>query len=175
MFDKLIDFLIEFLDDAKFWFFVREWEKCVLLRAGRFHKEYPAGLYFKIPFLDEPNLELITLTTNSLPPQSLTTKDHKQIIIRAAISYYTEDPTKKMLEIYDSSDVVSDLTQGVIKKIVVDTDYTNLILPEVERTLTVKVRDTLRKYGIYTDRVTITDLTLSKSFRIFNDTIESVV
>lgn len=175
MFDKLIDFLIEFLDDAKFWFFVREWEKCVLLRRGRFKAEYSAGLYFKIPFFDEVNLELITLTTTSLPPQSLTTKDQKQIIIRAAISYQTEDPTKKMLSIYDATDVVSDLTQGIIKKIVVDTDYTSLILPEIERSLTLKVRDTLRKYGIYTDRVTITDLTLSKSFRLFNDTIESVV
>lgn len=91
MFDKLIDFLIEMIDKLMPVFVINQFDAGVLLRRGIYVKTLSGGIYFKIPFLDEVCSHSIVPTTEALPPQSLTTKDGKSIVVSGVIKYEVSD------------------------------------------------------------------------------------
>jgi regulator of protease activity HflC (stomatin/prohibitin superfamily) len=66
-----------------------------------------------------------------------------------------------------ANDVLIDTTQGMIRDVVELTTWDDLV--DVNETITNKVKDYVTKWGIEVEAVTITDLGIVKSFRIFGD------
>ena len=78
MFDKLIDVIINFIEDIIPFVFIKEYDRAIRFRTGRFHKTCGPGLVWKIPFFDKVETTTIVTTTISIPTQSVTTSDEKQ-------------------------------------------------------------------------------------------------
>lgn len=169
MFDKLIDFLIEFLDKSLPFFVINQYDEGVLLRRGLFVKQVTGGIYFKIPFLDEVISQTVVMTTMQLPAQSLYTKDKKHIVVKAIIKYSVEDVKTLLLESFDAVDAISDTTQGIIKDEIMDLNLSE-ITKDTDKTITAKAKKEARRWGIKIDRVTFTNLGEIKSIRLFNET-----
>jgi regulator of protease activity HflC (stomatin/prohibitin superfamily) len=66
-----------------------------------------------------------------------------------------------------ANDVLIDTTQGMIRDVVELTTWDDLV--DVNETITNKVKEYVVRWGIEVEAVTITDLGLVKSFRIFGD------
>jgi hypothetical protein len=66
-----------------------------------------------------------------------------------------------------ANDVLIDTTQGIIRDVVEMTNWPDLV--DVNTQITNEVREYVKKWGIEVEAVTITDLGLVKSFRIFGD------
>jgi regulator of protease activity HflC (stomatin/prohibitin superfamily) len=66
-----------------------------------------------------------------------------------------------------ANDVLIDTTQGIIRDVVEMTKWDNLI--DVNTQITNEVKEYVVRWGIEVEAVTITDLGLVKSFRIFGD------
>jgi hypothetical protein len=66
-----------------------------------------------------------------------------------------------------ANDVLIDTTQGMIRDVVELTKWDDLV--DVNETITNKVKEYVIRWGIEVEAVTITDLGLVKSFRIFGD------
>jgi regulator of protease activity HflC (stomatin/prohibitin superfamily) len=66
-----------------------------------------------------------------------------------------------------ANDVLIDTTQGMIRDVVELTTWDDLV--DVNETITNKVKEYVIRWGIEVEAVTITDLGLVKSFRIFGD------
>jgi regulator of protease activity HflC (stomatin/prohibitin superfamily) len=66
-----------------------------------------------------------------------------------------------------ANDVLIDTTQGIIRDVVEMTQWKNLV--DVNTQITNEVKEYVVRWGIEVEAVTITDLGLVKSFRIFND------
>jgi regulator of protease activity HflC (stomatin/prohibitin superfamily) len=66
-----------------------------------------------------------------------------------------------------ANDVLIDTTQGMIRDVVELTTWDDLV--DVNETITDKVKEYVVKWGIEVEAVTITDLGIVKSFRIFGD------
>lgn len=171
MFDKLIELLSNWIEQLLPIFIIRDYEKAVLLRWGKYKRTVNPGVYFKIPFFDEVLSHHVVVTTLSLPPQSLYTKDRQNVVVKGLVKYRIADVKTFLLEVYDAQDAISDMTQSIIKNIIMDKSLVECTDSEIDNTLTKKSRVEARKWGVEIQQVTLTDLAPIRSFRLINDTI----
>jgi regulator of protease activity HflC (stomatin/prohibitin superfamily) len=167
MFDKLVDLLVRFSMDILPFVIVEQWNGAVQLRFGKFIKVLYPGIHFKIPFFDSIiECPVITQSVN-LPSQTLTTLDDESIVLKSIIRYRVSNIQTYLLGVMHANDVLIDTTQGMIRDVVELTTWDDLV--DVNETITNKVKEYVVRWGIEVEAVTITDLGIVKSFRIFGD------
>ncbi len=167
MFDKLVALIERFGYQLMPFFIIEEWNAGVHLRYGKYLNTLNSGIHFKIPFFDSiMETPVITQSVN-LPSQTLTTLDEQSIVLKSIIRYRVNDVGTYLLGVMHANDVLIDTTQGMIRDVVEITTWEDLV--DVNETITNKVKDYVVKWGIEVEAVTITDLGLVKSFRIFGD------
>ena len=167
MFDKLVDLLVRFSMDILPFVIVEQWNGAVQLRCGKFIKVLYPGIHFKIPFFDSIiECPVITQSVN-LPSQTLTTLDDESIVLKSIIRYRVSNIQTYLLGVMHANDVLIDTTQGMIRDVVELTIWDDLL--DVNETITNKVKEYVVRWGIEVEAVTITDLGIVKSFRIFGD------
>ncbi len=167
MLDKLVDLLVRFSMDILPFVIVEQWNGAVQLRFGKFIKVLYPGIHFKIPFFDSIiECPVITQSVN-LPSQTLTTLDDESIVLKSIIRYRVSNIQTYLLGVMHANDVLIDTTQGMIRDVVELTTWDDLV--DVNETITNKVKEYVVKWGIEVEAVTITDLGIVKSFRIFGD------
>jgi len=167
MFDKLIDFLMQFMEDIVPFKVINEWEKGVFLRFGKCIKVVDSGLKFKIPFVDKIWVTPVITQTIHLQPQTLTTLDEKNIVLKSILRYHIHDVNKFLLNVMNASDVLVDTTQGIIRDTVEGYNWEDLY--EVNNYLKNQVMCIVEDWGITIEMVTITDLGIIQTFRIMSD------
>ena len=167
MFDKLVQLIERFGYQLMPYVIIEEWNAGVHLRFGKWIKTLYGGIHFKIPFFDSIiECPVITQSVN-LPSQTLTTLDEQSIVLKAIIRYKVNNVRTYLLGVMHANDVLIDTTQGIIRDVVEMTKWDNLI--DVNTQITNEVKEYVVKWGIEVEAVTITDLGLVKSFRIFGD------
>lgn len=171
MIDKLIELLSTWWSYLMPAVIIPTYEEAVLLRNGKFLKILKPGFHVKLPIFDEVISQHVVVTTISLPAQSLYTKDKQNIVCKSVIKYKISDVKVFLLEVFDAQDAISDMTQSIIKNIIVSTPLEECIDPEIDNLLTKKVRVEARKWGVDIQQVTLTDIAPIKSFRIINDNV----
>jgi len=167
MLDRLVDLLVRFGMDALPFVIIEQWNGAVQLRCGKFIKVLSPGIHFKIPFFDNViETPVITQSVN-LPSQTLTTLDEQSIVLKSIIRYKVSNVRTYLLGVMHANDVLIDTTQGMIRDVVELTTWEDLV--DVNETITDKVKEYVVRWGIEVEAVTITDLGIVKSFRIFGD------
>ena len=150
---------------------IPDYEQAVLLRNGKFKKVLQPGFHVKLPIFDEVVSQHVVVTTLSLSAQSLYTKDRQNIVVKGVIKYKISDVKVFLLEVFDAQDALSDITQSIIKNIVISLPLEQCIDPEIDNILTKKVRVEAKKWGVDIQQVTLTDIAPIRSFRIINDSV----
>ena len=167
MLDKLVDLLVRFGRDMLPFVIIEQWNAAVQLRYGKWIKNLSGGIHFKIPFFDSViECPVITQSVN-LPSQTLTTLDEESIVLKAIIRYRVSNIQTYLLSVMHANDVLIDTTQGIIRDVVEMTTWPGLV--DVNSQITNEVKEYVVRWGIEIEAVTITDLGLVKSFRIFGD------
>jgi len=169
MFDKLIEIITHWWLQLTPVIIIRDYEGAVLLRFGKFHSVLEPGLHVKIPLFDEVIDQHVVVTTLSLDAQSLYTKDKQNIVVKGVIKYKISDVKTFLLEVYDAQDALSDMSQSIIKNVIMSMTMEECTDQELDNTLTKKVRVEARKWGVEVQQVTLTDLATIRSFRFIND------
>ena len=93
--------------------------------------------------------------------------DEPSIVLKSIIRYRVSNVRTHLLNVMHATDVLIDTTQGMIRDIVEVTTWEDLV--DVNHQITDEVKDFVVKWGIEVEAVTITDLGIVKSFRIFGD------
>jgi regulator of protease activity HflC (stomatin/prohibitin superfamily) len=167
MFDKLVQLIERFGYQLMPFVIIEEWNSGVHLRYGRYINTLNSGVHFKIPFFDNIiECPVITQSVN-LPSQTLTTLDDESIVLKAIIRYKVSNVRIYLLGVMHANDVLIDTTQGMIRDVVELTTWEDLV--DVNSKITQEVKEYVVRWGIEVEAVTITDLGLVKSFRIFGD------
>jgi regulator of protease activity HflC (stomatin/prohibitin superfamily) len=169
MFDKLIEIISHWWLQIIPFIIVREYEAAVLLRFGTFKAVLKPGIHFKLPFFDEVIDQHVVVTTLSLDAQSLYTKDRQNIVVKGVVKYRIVDVKIFLLEVYDAQDALSDMSQSIIKNVIMSLTMEECTDSELDNTLTKKVRVEARKWGVDVQQVTLTDLAPIRSYRLIND------
>ena len=170
MFDKLIEIITHWWLQLTPLIIIRDYEEAVLLRFGKFKSVLKPGMHLKIPLFDEVIEQHVVTTTLSLDAQSLYTKDKQNIVVKGLIKYRIADVKIFLLEVFDAQDALSDMSQSIIKNIIMSMTMDECTDSELDNTLTKKVRVEARKWGVEVQQVTLTDLAPIRSFRLINDT-----
>jgi membrane protease subunit HflK len=166
MFERIFDFIAGFWNVLRPWVVVNDFEGGVILRFGRFKRELQPGIHWKVPMADLPVITSTVITTMALRPQTLTTRDDLTVVISAIVKYQISDVRAYLLDIWDSADVLNDVTLGAIKKIVASVDYPDLQSHGIEQDVLSIVQDEAEKFGVQVHNVTFSDMGKVKSIRL---------
>jgi len=171
MFDRLIDVITEWWAYLMPAIIIPNYEEAVLLRNGKFIKVLGPGFHVKLPIFDEVISHHVVVTTLSLSSQSLYTQDKQNIVVKGVIKYKIADVKIFLLEVFDAQDALADMTQSIIKNIIITTPLEQCLDLELDNLLTKKVRVEARKWGVEIQQVTLTDIAPIRSYRIINDSV----
>ena len=169
MFEKLIDIIISFIDNIVPFVIIKEYNRGVRFRFGKFKSVLEPGIAFKIPFFDDIEVVTVVTTTLSIPVQSITTLDKKQIVTKAVVRYNISDIKSFMLTIYDTVDAISDTTQAIIKKQLAAKNLEDCVDNNIDVLITKNVAKEVIKWGVAIEKVTLTDIGEISSIRLFNE------
>jgi len=168
MLDKLIDILVNIWGAIVPYVIILEYQEGVLLRFGKYKKVIKKGFHWKIPVIDETVIEHIAITTTTLPPQSLTTLDNETIVVKGIIKYRITDIHKYAILVWDAKDALVDTTCGLIRDTVNEKNWEEIRLGKIDGLISRRVKTAAEEYGIEVLWVTLTDISIMKSFRIFS-------
>lgn len=168
MFDKLLDFIVSIWDKLIFFSIVKQYQQGAWLRFGKLRKIVDPGIHFKIPFFDEIDCYHVLTTAMTLEAQSLTTKDDKEIVVKAVLKYKTVDLSKFFTHVYDAVDAISDVSMGIIRQVIAKKTWEECRDESLDNEITKKVRIEARKWGLEVENVTLSDLSKMRSIRLLS-------
>jgi regulator of protease activity HflC (stomatin/prohibitin superfamily) len=166
MFERIFDFIASSWNLLRPLLVVADFEGGVILRFGRFHRVIGPGLHGKLPLVDIAIITSTVTTTMSLRPQTLTTKDDLTIVVSAIVKYQICDVRAYLLDIWDSADVLGDLTLGAIREMIASIDYADLRGRLVEEEVLMTIKDDAMRYGVDIHKITFSDLGKVRSLRL---------
>ena len=167
MFDKLIAIIQQFGHAMSPVFVVDMWEKALVLRLGKFEDIKDPGLHWKIPFVDSVWHQTVVTQSIHLHPQSITSLDYRNIVVRAIVRYDIKDCFLFLTKLAHPTDVLVDTTGAMIREIIEERNWEDLVDIEVE--LTEKIGKKVSEWGINIEKVTLTDLAEINSVRVISD------
>lgn len=134
----LIIFFISFVALARSVRIVRQFEKGLIIRLGKYHSTTDSGLIFLVPFVDQLILVDMREQVMNVEPQQVITKDNVSVIVDAVIYYKVVDPVKAEFEIEDFDYAATTLAQTNLRNLIGD--------KQLDETLTARdsINDNLR-------------------------------
>jgi len=99
---------------------VRQYEKGLVMRLGKFHAMTPSGLAFIVPFIDDLIRVDMREQVISVPPQKLITKDNVTVEVDAVVYYKVVDPVKSQFEVQDFGYACTTLAQTNLRNLIGD-------------------------------------------------------
>jgi len=99
---------------------VRQYEKGIVLRFGKFHALADSGLTFIMPFTDSIVRVDMREQVITVPPQKLITKDNVTVEVDAVVYYKVIDPVKSQYEVQDFGYACTTLAQTNLRNLIGD-------------------------------------------------------
>lgn len=155
--NQFLEWLSRLFGSWKFWVVIPPWDIGVRIRLGKIAHGLPAGLHFRVPFIDDitlVNTRLRIVTTN---PMTLPgTSQNKTKVITAVIGYYIEDPVGALLAFSDPGSAIVALAQAKLTKSL----STETTLPELQQEF--------KASGIKIDYIYLTENVEVRTIRLIN-------
>ena len=169
MLEWLAELIEQVWEDLKLWEIVYEYDDGIILRFGKFSRRTHTGINWKWPFIEDILTETAVTTTMPLRAQSLTTNDGKAVVISSIVKYQIKDVKPYKLDIWDSADVLRDVTMGAIKDVISVTPLDRLLEQAVEKQVLDQVRKEVNPYGFKIQDITFVDCAMVKSLRLISN------
>lgn len=106
---------------------LKEYERGVVFRLGRFIKVKGPGLIILIPFIDK--MEKVSLRTVAMdvPPQDIITKDNVTTKVNAVVYFRVMDPQRAVIEVEDFLYATSQLAQTTLRSILGESELDEIL------------------------------------------------
>lgn len=163
MLNRLVDVLLEFLELFYFVEIVDEYQRGVVLRFGRHHRDIEPGACFYWPFrIERPMVISVVPDITRLPTQSFTLRDGVTVAVTPAITYRVHNVKTALLEVEDAETALLDATSGEIRRLLADHDWCDLLDPEacaeIENQILKGIRREAFRWGFEVTRASFPDL-----------------
>jgi regulator of protease activity HflC (stomatin/prohibitin superfamily) len=106
---------------------VKEYERGVVLRLGRYKGLKMPGLRFIIPFVDRIQKIDQRTVTMDVPSQDVITKDNVSVKVNAVVYFRVMDPEKALLQVEDYYYATSQLAQTTLRSVCGEADLDGLL------------------------------------------------
>lgn len=166
MWEHLASFIANSWEAIAPFIIVKQYEKGIILRVGKFNRKLSPGLHFKLPIVEALLTVESVQTTMLIQPQTLTTKDGVTIMTSGALQYEITDAKIFLLDVYEARDAVRDTVLMEVKKTIQSTTWDELGYPIIDNKLTLKIRRRLKDYGVHVKRFGFIDIGRIKTLRL---------
>jgi uncharacterized membrane protein YheB (UPF0754 family) len=92
----------------------------------------------------------------------------KPIDLMLTLKYVVEDTASLLLEVNNAKDALSDMTNRLSLREIVETDWLDCNVQEIESRIKRKCKSEAKKWGISVYELTLTDLGLMRSILLMN-------
>ncbi|MEN3043588.1 MAG: slipin family protein [Candidatus Hydrothermales bacterium] len=96
---------------------LREYERGVIFRLGKFHSVKGPGLIILIPVIDKMVKVSLRTITMDVPPQDVITKDNVSVKVNAVVYFRVVEPSKAIIEVEDFLYATSQLAQTTLRSV----------------------------------------------------------
>src|SRR5215469_15545232 len=136
---------------------VRQYEKGLITRLGKFHGMAPSGLTFIVPFIDDIVRVDMREQVITVPPQKLITKDNVTVEVDAVVYYKVVDPVKSQFEVQDFGYACTTLAQTNLRNLIGDRtlDETLVARDMINNNLRHVLDDATNSWGVKVTRVEV--------------------
>jgi regulator of protease activity HflC (stomatin/prohibitin superfamily) len=146
---------------------VREYERVVIFRLGRFSGVKGPGIFLIIPFIDRVILLDLRVFTIDVAKQVVITKDNVSVEVDAVIYYRVVDPSRAIIQVENYKMATSLLAQTTLRDVLGQIELDDLLSKRDE--LNKKLQEILDHHtdpwGIKVTAVTLRDVSLPESMR----------
>lgn len=146
---------------------VREYERVVIFRLGRFSGVKGPGIFLIIPIIDRVILLDLRVFTIDVAKQVVITKDNVSVEVDAVIYYRVVDPSRAVIQVENYKLATSLLAQTTLRDVLGQIELDDLLSKRDE--LNKKLQEILDKHtdpwGIKVTAVTLRDVSLPESMR----------
>jgi regulator of protease activity HflC (stomatin/prohibitin superfamily) len=146
---------------------VREYERVVIFRLGRFSGVKGPGIFFIIPIIDRVMLLDLRVFTIDVAKQVVITKDNVSVEVDAVIYYRVVDPAKAIIQVENYRVATSLLSQTTLRDVLGQIELDDLLSKrdELNKTLQEILDKHTDPWGIKVTAVTLRDVSLPESMR----------
>jgi regulator of protease activity HflC (stomatin/prohibitin superfamily) len=141
---------------------VREYERVVIFRLGRFSGVKGPGIFFIIPIVDRVSLIDLRVVTIDVAKQVVITRDNVTVDVDAVIYYRVIDPGRAIIQVENYRMATSLLAQTTLRDVLGQIDLDDLLSKREE--LNKKLQEILDQHtdpwGIKVTAVTLRDVSL---------------
>jgi len=146
---------------------LKEYERGVVLRLGRFHMTKGPGLRLIIPWIDRMTKMPIRIVTMDVPSQEVITRDNVSVKVNAVAYFRIMDAEKAFLEVEEYLQATSQIAQTTLRSVLGQAELDQL-LSEREQ-LSVEVQTIVDKltdpWGVKVTMMEIKDVELTEELK----------
>jgi regulator of protease activity HflC (stomatin/prohibitin superfamily) len=146
---------------------VREYERVVIFRLGRFSGVKGPGIFLIIPIIDRVMQLDLRVFTIDVAKQVVITKDNVSVEVDAVIYYRVVDPSRAIIQVENYKMATSLLAQTTLRDVLGQIELDDLLSKRDE--LNKKLQEILDQHtdpwGIKVTAVTLRDVSLPESMR----------
>ncbi len=146
---------------------VREYERVVIFRLGRFSGVKGPGIFLIIPIIDRVILIDLRVFTIDVAKQVVITRDNVSVEVDAVIYYRVVDPSRAIIQVENYKMATSLLAQTTLRDVLGQIELDDLLSKRDE--LNKKLQEILDRHtdpwGIKVTAVTLRDVSLPESMR----------
>ena len=96
---------------------LREWERGVILRLGKFQAVRGPGLIFVIPFIERMHKVNTRVITVDVPPQDIITKDNVTLKVNAVVFFHIFGPKETIINVEDWYSATFQKSQTILRNV----------------------------------------------------------
>jgi regulator of protease activity HflC (stomatin/prohibitin superfamily) len=146
----------------------QQWERCVVLRLGRFIGLRGPGLFWVVPFVDSVTrrIDQRVITTSFAAEQTLTS-DTVPVNVDAVLFWMVQDPEKAALEVQNYSLAVSWAAQTALRDIIGRTSLADLLRgrDRIEQVLQELIDNRSTPWGVTVQSVEMRDIIIPSALQ----------
>ncbi len=106
---------------------MREYERAVVFRLGRFLRAKGPGLFLLFPVIDRMVRVSLRLVTLDVPSQDIITRDNVTLKVNAVLYFRVIDPEKAVIEVEDYLYATSQLAQTTLRSVLGESELDDLL------------------------------------------------
>lgn len=107
---------------------LKEYERAVVFRLGRFTKVRGPGLFILWPGIDKMAKVSLRVLAMDVPPQDVITKDNISIKVNAVAYFRVFEPSKAILEVEDYLYATSQLSQTTLRSVLGEYELDEILM-----------------------------------------------
>ncbi len=146
---------------------LKEYERGVVLRLGKFHMVKEPGLRVIFPWVDKMTKIPIRIVTMDVPSQEVITQDNVSVRVNAVVYFRVMDPEKAFLEVEEYLQATQQIAQTTLRSVLGQAELDGLLSQREE--INIQLQSIVDKltdpWGVKVTTVEVKDVELTEELK----------